>query len=255
LSFIDKALYPNVIKDLEDLCIQFENKLDIIEGSNRFRNDDVRLSFYYLTIQTIDAAIHLLIFNSKLEEDTAENDLKRSYMQFDIRVRSNKVGRRALPFEKICENHSQFIANSYLFSIYSTFEFCIRCVAKTINEEEYMRRKNFISLLDYVMSYSGNFTNFKKLHQENFIHYNKLRNVIHNNGVFFPTNLKYKESQESFTFPSGDTLIFKYGWPILGGNLWKLYVSMTREMLYVFDDVINTPCLDYVSDPSFIELL
>lgn len=89
--------YGKLIQQLEALLTKFENKLYALKQSDQFKNpNDVRLSYYYYSIQHIDACIHLLMYNTSLSRDN--NELSYFYEKYRIRDRNDYCEQSVIAF-------------------------------------------------------------------------------------------------------------------------------------------------------------
>lgn len=248
--------YEKLVQQLEALLTKFENKLHILKLSDQFKNpNDLRLSYYYYSIQHIDACIHLLMYNTSLSLD--KNELGYFYEKYKIRDRNNYYERSVIAFIQNRQNILQYISNQYSFSIFSTFEYTIRCIIRERFEDDYFKMSgDIVSLLNYLMKKSDNYATFLKEHKEKFVHLNLIRNAVHNNGVYLPDKLEQRNKNKVFEFIQGNPVYFNYGEPIKGAEAWETHLLMTEELFFLFNEILKISEIrdfDHIRDPSIIE--
>lgn len=249
--------YITIIQQLEELINVHQDKLFELHEDKVFHDEnDVRLSYYHYSIQHIDATIHLLMYNTSLSLDI--NQLIPYYNGYKIKNRFNNHEKKIIPFSSNRQNMYQFIANHYSFSIYSNFEYIIRCISMKIYEHFYHNCSNkVIDLVTKIMSKSIDEDDFNKNTRYRLINYNRIRNAVHNNGVFYPTDVNQKDKKISFEFVKGDPVYFIYGKPISGSNPWTTHLKMTEDLFSLYDQIISIPNIrsyPYIPDPSIQKL-
>jgi hypothetical protein len=248
--------YEELIKQLESTLTKFENKLYTLKQSDQFKNpNDVRLSYYYYSIQHIDACIHLLMYNTSLSLD--KNKLSSFYEKYKIRDRNDYFEKSVIAFIQNRQNILQYITNQYSFSIFSTFEYAIRCILREKFEDDYYKMSgDIVGLLIYVMKKSDIYGIFVKEHKEKFIHLNLIRNAVHNNGVYLPDKKEQRNKNKVFEFIKGSPVYFNYGEPIKGAEAWEIHLLMTEELFFLFNEILKISEIsdfDYIRDPGIQE--
>lgn len=247
--------YRDLVCQLEKQCISFENKLDQLKSSefDASRDDDVRLSFYYLAIQNIEAAIHLLILSNFVSKE--KKALTSLYVEYGLRDRSLNNRNQVLPFERIRYNNSQFIANQYFISIYSLFEHCIRFILKECIKD--FKQSDLISIkkmVEYVLeTFHDQNEYIKKFDIDIFYAMNSMRNAVHSNGLYMPPTKDPQNENKVFRNSEAGIIVFNYNNVIQGKDVWKKNIFMISELLKLFNAIIEIPKIKsnhYIEDPS-----
>lgn len=137
----------HIIEQLNNLYLDFEGKTMNIKS--RYRPKDVRLSYYYLSYQNIDATVNLLILNE--ENSKNEQNMMRLYRSYSISKRFDNL---TIPLElrlsQASKNIEQFIANQYSLSIFCIFEHCFRTIIRHIDLTEYKNlEKRFMDMFKH----------------------------------------------------------------------------------------------------------
>ncbi|MGD9533821.1 MAG: hypothetical protein AB7V56_08645 [Candidatus Nitrosocosmicus sp.] len=252
--------YSRVIQGLQSKYSLFVDKLDELKSTEKYKsnksNEDARLSFYLLTINYLDAAIHLLSFNTL--HATRIEELPRYYSHFNIKIPRSKIFDRMIPFRSIRVNNCQFIANQFSISVYSAFESSLRNIMRAVNCWFFVdNESNIICLLDRLMSESKNHKKYLEDYRGYFIAFNKIRNSIHNNGVHWIYSKNQKNEKNSKLFVEileGEHTVFELGQLIKGGDPWEVHTKMTEILLKIHNDMIEIPRVEkplFIYDPSF----
>lgn len=247
--------YCDLIHNLEDQCICFEDKLDSLKKSefDENRDNDVRLSFYYLSIQLIEAAIHLMILNNHASKDS--DTITSLYAEYGLRDRSLNSDKQVLPFEKIRVNNSQFITNQYFISIFSLFEHCLRIILKECAENLNPRDLSSIKkMVEYILKeYSDQNEYIKNFDSSIFYAMNDMRNAVHNNGLYFPQKKNSENENKIFHDSEAGVVFFRYKHVIHGTDPWKMNIFMIYELFRLFNAIIEVQVIKsntYIEDPS-----
>jgi hypothetical protein len=245
--------YIQIINQLEEMINLYQDKYFDLRETGLFNWNDVRLSFYQYTIQHIDALIHLLMYNTWISSNI--NFLMNNfYLKYNVRNRFNEHLKKVIPFYRNRENINQFIANQYSFSVYSTFEFVIRCISMKIYEQSYIHcSRKLIDLVTRIMKKSKNYEMYREDTKSRLENYNRIRNAVHNNGVFYPTDLTQKDKKFAFEFSRGEIVYFEYGKPISSSFAWKIHLKMTEDLFYLYDQILSVPEIrnyPFIADPS-----
>lgn len=252
---VNYVYYRDVVYQLEKQCIAFEDKLDQLKRSefDASRDDDIRLSFYYLAIQNIEAAIHLLILSNYASKE--KKTLASLYVEYRLRDRSLNNRKQVLPFERIRLNNSQFIANQYFISIYSLFEHCIRFILKEcvrdFKQSDLLSIKKMVKYL--LETFCDQNEHIKRFDIDIFYAMNSMRNAVHSNGLYLPPTKDPKNENKVFRNSEAGIIVFNYNDIIQGKDVWKKYIFMIYELLKLFNAIMEIAIIKsnrYIEDPS-----
>jgi hypothetical protein len=242
----------STLKDLDKIYLDFVNKCGSVKS--KYLENDVRLSYYYLSYQNIDAALHLLIFN---REKLKEEQLRQIYRANNIKNRFDGLQfPPELRIRQMSTNFEQFVANQYSLSIFCLFEHCFRIMIRQIYPAEYRRmEKGFMDMFKFfVNKFRSNSVYFSQLNSSFFDFFNAVRNSIHTNGIFLPhgKNIGYKKIYHDL---SGNQITFEYGKIIPYNGVWNSHIQMTEKFFLIYNELIEIQEIKsepFIKDPSVL---
>ncbi len=242
----------NTLIGLDKLYLDYLIKCDSIKS--QYRENDVRLSFYYLSYQNIDAAIHLLIFNRK---NLNEEELRQDYRVNNLKNRfANLPFPPELRIRQMSNNFEQFIANQYSLSIFFLFEHSFRTIVRQIYPSDYTKMEtSFIKMFEFfVNKFRNDSIYFAQLSSSFLDFFNAVRNSIHTNGLFLPygKNIGYKRTLEDL---NGTQIEFEYGKVIPYNGVWNSHIQMTEKFFSIYNELIEIQKIKsepFIEDPSVL---
>ncbi|TVP40081.1 hypothetical protein [Candidatus Nitrosocosmicus arcticus] len=218
----------DLIRELDQILQIFDNKKTSLLNIQKRAQNDARVTFYKHSLNTLDSTIHFLIFTHKHLGNTTW--WKETYIDYNLSNRSfAKKPEDNYPRE--FDYIDQHIGNSYYIFIFSSFEHSFRLISKEYDPTSFEQNKN---------SFESLFKNIIKgiiptENKNNFIEIaTTIRNSIHNNGAYISRNSKDRPIIDW----DGKLYRFNHQKPI-ETDLWKLNLDFTRELLHIFDKIIE----------------
>jgi hypothetical protein len=240
----------DLIKSLDIVYLEFTKKVHRI--NNTYQSNDIRLSYYYLTYQNIDATTHLLISS----EENLENETRvsRNYSKYGVRNRLDDFQNPEPKLIQIRNNLEQFIANQFSMSVFSLFEHSFRIIIKHCYPNDYSKMENaFMDMFKHFVREFGKYSQyFLHLDSSFFDFFNTVRNSIHTNGLFLPRNknLGYSKIYQDL---DGNTILCEYGKIIPYQGVWNSHIRMTEKFFSIFNEMLDVPRIrreHFIEDPS-----
>jgi hypothetical protein len=227
-----------LIKDLDEILQSCSETVENLLEYQKLNQDDTRVSFFKHYINTLDSTILSLVFSHKyLGSEEWWNDTQKEY----------SLSLRPIEFDREFDYYDQMIILYYFHFTFSSLESSIRLICKRYDPELYSTQKRSFSSLFTKLIINLDITDRKE--RIKFIDLiSSIRNSIHNNGVYVPTNdnEKPKRIQWNKTF-----FVFKPNRPI-EFDIWNHFISISKEILKIYTEIINSleiKKIIYFSDP------
>jgi hypothetical protein len=229
---IDRSTLISELDSILKTCVDSVNNLLVYQKMNQ---NDARVTFFKHFINVLDSTILSLIVAHKY----FGNYEWWKEVNFEYNLTS-----RPVDYAKEMDYYDQVITLSYFVLTFGSFESSLRLICKQHDPSLYQTQRDFNPLC------KGIVRKLKLKNRDKFIDLiAKLRNAIHTNGLYVPKgNMKNDR-----IFWNKMIFVFNENKPITFQSLWSSLIPISREIIHLFNEIINSndiKSISYYPDPT-----